>query len=143
MNPDKPIASVVIKKMSAIAWKSRIRGKALKRSSLLMPINEIFDHLRRQQQLLDLDTLQAAINTEIFNYLVRIHDPTKPQFQPGREKRIRVEEFVNCFFDELLQGIYGGKLSKLMTNEKIIKAAYLFYIRNEITPKEETEEDDV
>lgn len=143
MSTNKPIASMVIKKMAAIAWKAKIKGKGLKRSPLLMPINEVFDHLRRQQQLLDFDTLQAAIVTEIFTYLERIHDPTKPQFKPGREKRLRVEEFVDCFFVDLLQGIYGGKLSKLMPDEKIIKAAYLFYIRNEITPKEETDEENV
>jgi hypothetical protein len=143
MSSNKPIASTVIKKMAAVAWKAGIRGKTLKRSSLLIPINEIFDHLRRQQQLLDLNTLQAAIVTEIFTYLERIHDPTKPQFKPGRTKRLKVEEFVDCFFVDLLQSIYGGKLSKLMPDEKIIKAAYLFYVRNEIPLKEETDEENV
>ena len=86
MSSEKPIASKIIQEMAAIAWKSGIRGKGLKRSPLMMPINKIFDQIRKQQLLLDLETLRAATITEIFSYLERIHDPKKPQFNKCSKK---------------------------------------------------------
>lgn len=142
MSSEKPIASKIIQEMAAVAWKAGIRGKGLKRSPLMMPINKIFDQIRRQQLLLDLETLRAATITEIFSYLERIHDPKKPQFKPGREKRLKVEEFVNLFFYRILDEIYQNKLPRLMMDEKNIKAAYLFYVRNEIPNKTEQEDDE-
>ncbi|MEA5574894.1 hypothetical protein [Anabaena sp. UHCC 0451] len=138
MSSENLIVSEVLKELAKIGWKAKIKGKALVRSSLMMPLNKIFDKLRRQQQIPDLETLRAATITEIFTYLERTANPNfRP---PGREKREQVELFVDLFFNKILYKIYQGKLTRLMIDEKDIKAAYLFYIRNEITPKEEKEE---
>ncbi|PMB18659.1 hypothetical protein CEN47_24075 [Fischerella thermalis CCMEE 5319] len=134
MSSEQPIVSEVIKEMAKIGWKAKLKGKTLVRTSLMIPLNRIFDKLRRQQQILDLETLRAATITEIFTYLERT---ANPKFPPGREKRQQVEIFVNLFFDKILDGIYQGKLARLMIDEKDIKAAYLFYVRNEIPQKEE------
>jgi CRISPR-associated protein Csc3 len=141
MSSEKPIASKIIKEMAAIAWKARIKGKSLERNSLMMPINKVFDQIRRQQHVLDLETLRAATITEVFTYLERIHDSKSSKYKINkRETRLKVEELVNLFFHQVLRGIYQDKLARLMVDEKNIKAAYLFYVRNEITSKEDTEE---
>lgn len=141
MSSEKPIASKIIKEMAAISWKARIKGKSLERSSLMMPINKVFDQIRRQQHVLDLETLRAATTTEIFTYLERIHDSKSSKYKINkRETRLKVEEFVNLFFHQILRAIYQDKLARLMVDEKNIKAAYLFYVRNEISSKEDTEE---
>ena len=51
-------------------------------------------------------------------------------------------EFVNLFFYEILEKIYQNKLPRLMVDEKNIKAAYLFYVRNEISNKTDQEEEE-
>jgi CRISPR-associated protein Csc3 len=143
MSSDKPKASQVIKELAKIGWQGKIKGRNLVRSSLMMPINKIFDKLRRQQQILDLETLRAAIITEIFTYLERTADPNYPWKAETRiKKRRKVEELVTIFFDKILDGIYQGKLARLAVDEKDIKAAYLFYVRNEIKPEDETKDEE-
>ncbi|NJM74818.1 MAG: hypothetical protein HC852_02430 [Acaryochloridaceae cyanobacterium RU_4_10] len=141
MSSEKPIASKIIKEMAAIAWKARIKGKSLERSSLMMPINKVFDQIRQQQQSLDLETHRVAATTKIFTYLENIHDSKSSKYKINkRETSLKVEEFVNLFFHQILYNIYQDKLARLMVDEKNIKAAYLFYVRNEIPSKEDTEE---
>lgn len=141
MNTEQKSVSEVIKEMAHIGWKAKIKGKTLVRSSLLMPINTIFDKLRRQQQILDFETLRAATISEVLTYLERTENPKyRRNKEKWRETREKVEEFVNLFFNQILAGSYQNKLARLMTDEKDIKAAYLFYVRTQIKPKEEKEE---
>jgi len=36
---------------------------------------------------------------------------------------------VDIFFDEVLEDEYQGKVNKLLSREKLIRAAYLFWVR--------------
>lgn len=144
MSTEQQSVSEVIKKMADIGWQAKIKGKTLVRSSLLMPINTIFDKLRRQQQILDFETLRAATISEVLTYLERTENPKyRRSKEKWRETREKVEEFVNLFFRQILSGSYQNKLARLMIDEKDIKAAYLFYVRTQIKPKEEKEESEL
>lgn len=141
MSTEQQSVSEVIKAMAEIGWQTKIKGKALVRSSLMMPINTIFDKLRRQQQSPDFEMLRAATITDVLEYLKRTENPKyRRSKEKWRETREKVEEFVNLFFYQILSGSYQNKLARLMRDEKDIKAAYLFYVRTQIKPKEETEE---
>lgn len=138
MSKGKPLVSDVIKRMAKTGWEAKIKGRTLVRSSLMMPINKIFDKLRRRKEPLDFETLRAATITDIFTYLERTADPKYPWKKETREsKELKVKEFVDIFFDQLLDSIYQFKLARLTIDEKDIKAAYLFYVRNEIPTKED------
>lgn len=140
MSTELQSVSEVIKQMAQIGWQTKIKGKTLVRSSLMMPITTIFDKLRRQQQILDLETLRAATITEVLTYLERTENPKyRRSKEKWRETREKVEEFVNFFFYQILADSYQNKLARLMIDEKDIKAAYLFYVRTQIKPKEEKE----
>ncbi|CBN54049.1 MULTISPECIES: hypothetical protein [Kamptonema] len=140
MNTEQPSVSEVIKKMAKIGWSAKIKGNSLARSSLMMPLNRIFDKLRRQQQILDFETLRAATISEVLTYLETTENPKyRRNKEKWRETREKVEEFVNLFYHQILSGSYQNKLARLMKDEKDIKAAYLFYVRSQIQPKEEKE----
>jgi CRISPR-associated protein Csc3 len=138
MTTEKTIVSDILQEMAKIGWDAKLKCKSLARSSLMMPIQTIFHKLRRQQLILDVETLRASTITEIFTYLERI--TTDPKYKPGKNKRLQIENFVNLFFEQIFDTIYQNKLPRLLKDEKDIKGAYLFYIRNQIPEKQEQEE---
>ncbi len=126
--------SDIIKKLAGMGWDYKIKGKTLERNSLMQPFNMIFDQLRRPSPTLDLETMRSATAQKIFDYIERISD-----FNIGATKRNQVTEFTDVFFKDLIEGLYKGKVSMLLTDEKNLKASYLFYLRNNIPSKEKGE----
>lgn len=125
--------SEIIKQMSKIAWDSKIKGKTLERNALLQPINMVFDQIRKQNQFLDLELVRASTIQKIFDYLDRINES---EYKVGQKKREKITEFVDIFFDKLLLETYKNKINLILSDEKNLKAAYLFYINNQISKGE-------
>lgn len=126
--------SDVMKKLAGLGWEYKIKGKTLERNSLLQPINMIFDQLRKQNQIIDLETVRSATSQKIFDYIERIADAS---YKPGDTKANKITEFVDVFFKGLLEKFYHNKISTLLSDEKNLKASYLFYLRNSISPSKE------
>jgi len=80
--------------------------------------------------------LQAAAAQDIFDHLSRI---AGEQYRPGKKKWEATKQFVDIWFDGVLDGVYGGNLRKFMGDEKLIRSAYLFYIREQV-PRKQLEE---
>lgn len=118
-------SSEIIKKMASLAWEAKIKGKTFERNSLLQPINLIFDQIRKPSQVLDTETIKASTAQKIFDYLERISD-----FEIGKTKHQKVSDFTELFFTDLLNKVYKNRLPLLISDEKNLKAAYLFYLRN-------------
>ncbi len=125
--------SEILKAMAEIAWTKQIKGQTLKRNSLLMPMLMFFDQIRKQQPVLDIAALEAAVNEKIFNHLDRISDNGR-----GKATREAIEKLANLFFKELIENSYHGKIHRIISDEKDLKAAYLFYLRSHIGKKEES-----
>jgi len=134
MDKDK-LASDYIKQLARIGWEGKIKGETLVRNSLLHPVNEIFNNLRKESSVLDLEAKRASIAQKIFDYLSRISE-----YEVGKTKLAHVTNFANTFF-EMFEKLYGNKLAKLLSEEKDIKAAYLFYLRNQINTSKEAKDD--
>ena len=135
--------SAELRQLAALAWQSGLRGSSLKKSSLLFPVNEVFLKVRLLNEMVDRDTLKAAAAQDIFDHLDRIADD---RYKPGRKKQEAVKQFVDGWFDTVLEKIYGGNERKLLNDEKLIRSAYHFYIRDQIPRKEaepESEEAEV
>lgn len=128
--------SQALKNLARIAWESGLRGRSLKKNSLMAPLDEIFKKLDLQSDAADMDLLRAAAVEDIFEHLERIADA---QYKPGKTKWQATQAFVNGFFDDVYEGVYGGKLQKLLADEKLIRSAYMFYIREEIPRKSKDE----
>lgn len=131
-----------LRKLAEIAWQGGLRGKSLKKNSLMMPLDEVFQKLTRRSQAFDDEALKAAIAEDIFQYLERI---TEEQYAPGRRKRAAAIEFVETFFNEVYQDNYQGNRTRLLADEKLLRSAYMFFIRQQIPQKqgESVEEDEL
>ena len=61
--------------------------------------------------------------------------------KPGRKKQEATKQFVNIWFDDVLEGVYGNNMRKLLADEKLIRSAFLFYVREQIPQKKEKQAD--
>ena len=123
-----------LRKLAEIAWKGGLRGRSLRKNALMMPLDEIFTKLNSRSEEADIDLLRAATVEDIFEHMERIAQ----EYRPGKTKWEATENFVNRFFDNVFQGVYGGKMRKLLADEKLLRSAYLFYVREQI-PSKKTE----
>jgi CRISPR-associated protein Csc3 len=118
-----------LQELAKIAWQGKLKGQTWERSSLLKPFDIIFDGLESKSEAFGVDTVQAQVNTEIFEHLHRIAPEDR---KPGRPKREKVKGYVAHFFHEILASVYGGNLNHLLADAKGLRAAYLFYLREQI-----------
>jgi CRISPR-associated protein Csc3 len=130
--------SEALQKLAGIAWAGGLRGRSLKKNSLMAPLDEIFKKLGHHSEAADMETLRAATTEDIFEHLERIADQ---RYRPGRRKWEATETFVATFFEEIFESVYAGKLRRLMADEKLLRSAYMFYIREQI-PRKRVDTDD-
>jgi len=121
--------SEALERLAEIAWQNRLRGRSLEKSALLFPLDELFQKLGHAGGTADRDVLMAAATMDIFDHLSRIADD---QFKPGRKKWEATKAFVDAFFVGVLDGVYDGNVRKLMADEKLLRSAFLFYVREQI-----------
>jgi len=125
-----------LRQLAELAWQSGLRGRSLEKSSLLHPVSEVFQKLNYAGGIADLETLKAAVAQDIFDHLSRIADD---RYKPGRKKAEATRLFVDGWFDGVLAEVYSGNRRKLLNDEKLIRSAYHFYVREQIPKKDEKE----
>lgn len=124
--------SKALQELAEIAWKGGLRGRSLRKNSLMTPLDEIFKKLGHHSEAVDMEALRAATIEDIFEHLERIADQ---KYRPGQKKWQATQSFVNGFFENIYEGVYAGKLHKLLADEKLLRSAYMFYIREQIPGK--------
>ena len=118
-----------LQELAVFAQKSTIKGTSLKRNSLLKPLDIILQELDRcpnPDDKKELALIRAATKELIFDHLERI---AKGEFKVGQTKQSKVNQYVDIFFDGVLEKAHHGKVNKLLSREKLIRAAYLFWVR--------------
>ncbi|MFO7917326.1 MAG: type I-D CRISPR-associated protein Cas10d/Csc3, partial [Anaerolineae bacterium] len=128
-----------LERLAEIAWEGGLRGRSLRKNSLIMPLDEVFTKLNLRSEAADIELLRAAAVEDIFEHLQRIADPNYPA---GRRKLQATQAFVDRFFERIFEGIYDGKLRKLLADEKLLRSAFLFYVRQQIPGGKGEEEDE-
>jgi CRISPR-associated protein Csc3 len=126
--------STQLQRLAEIAWKNGLRGRSLEKSALLYPTSEMLAKLSHSSGHIDQETLRAATTQDIFDHLYRIADD---RYKPGKRKWEAIKEFVDIWFDDVLAGVYEGNLRKLLDDEKLIRSAFLFYVREQIPRKQD------
>lgn len=126
--------STHLQQLAEIAWKNGLRGRSLEKSALLYPVGEVFAKLSHTTGHVDREALRAAAVQDIFDHLYRIADD---RYKPGKKKWKAIKQFVDVWFDDVLEGVYRGSLRKLLADEKLIRSAFLFYVRQEIPRKQD------
>lgn len=114
-----------IEKLAQLAWEGNLKGKSLEKNSLMTPLNECFVKIQQKEAPIDEGTLRAATAQDIYEYLGRIREAT----MIGRTTQIKVNAFVDSFFDDLLGKVYQSNRQRLLNDEKLIRSAFLFHIR--------------
>jgi len=124
-----------LRTLATYAAQNSIRGTSLKRNSLLKPLDIIIQELDRcpaPDDLNELELIRAGTKELIFDHLERI---AKTDYKPGRTKRDKVNHYVDLFFDEVLFKAHHGKVNRLLSRERLIRSAYLFYVRDALPQK--------
>jgi CRISPR-associated protein Csc3 len=135
--------STELRQLAELAWQNRLIGSSRKKNSLLFAVDEVFQKLRHPVELVDRETLKAAAAQDIFDHLYRLAPEGR---KPGRPKQEAAKAFVDGWFNNVLEGVYRSNYRKMLGDEKLIRSAYLFYIREQIPRKEaaaETEDTDI
>jgi len=115
----------IIQKLAQLAWDGNLKGQTLAKNSLMTPLDHCFEKAQRMQPPLDKETMRSVTVTDIYSYLERIRD----EGMVGAETQRKIKMFVDCFFDELWGKAYANNLQRLLTDEKLIRSAFLFHIR--------------
>lgn len=123
-----------LQKLAEIAWQGGLRGKTLKKNSLMTALDHVFVKLNQRSQAFDDEALKAVIAEDIFQYLERIADD---QYAPGKRKMGYANEFVKLFFDQVYHGVYQSNRARLLADEKLLRSAFMFYMRQQIPAKQQ------
>ena len=124
-----------LKELATYAAQNNIRGSTFKRNSLLKPLDIILQELDRcpaPDNTNELELVRAGTKGLIFDHLERIADA---EYKPGRTKRDKVNHYVDLFFNGVLDKAHHGKVNRLLNRERLIRSAYLFYVREAIPVK--------
>ncbi|MBX3052158.1 MAG: type I-D CRISPR-associated protein Cas10d/Csc3 [Caldilineaceae bacterium] len=123
-NGGKPVIEA-IEKLAQLAWDGNLKGKSLEKNSLMTPLDECFTKIQQKEAPIDDDTLRAATAQDIYEYLGRIRESG----MVGRATQVKVNAFVDAFFDDLLGRVYQNNRQRLLNDEKLIRSAFLFHVR--------------
>lgn len=118
----------VIRRLAQLAWEGNLKGQSLEKNSLMMPLDHCFEKLQQWQEPMDKESVRAVAAMDIYAYLERIRD----KGMVGRETQVKANAFVDVFFDELLGATYKENRSRLLTDEKFIRSAFLFHVREQV-----------
>lgn len=124
-----------LRAMAVYAAENRIRGNTLKRNSLLKPLDIVLselDHCPAPDNPNELALIRAGTKEMIFDYLERI---AQPGYKIGRTKQEKVSHYVDLFFDEVLKKAHHNNVNRLLGRERLIRSAYLFYLREALPHK--------
>jgi len=124
-----------LRAMAVYAAENRIRGNSFKRNSLLKPLDIILSELDRcpaPDNLNELALIRAGTKEMIFDHLERI---AQPGYKVGRTKQEKVSHYVDLFFDEVLKKAHHNNVNRLLGRERLIRSAYLFYLRETLPRK--------
>lgn len=127
-----------IRRLAQLAWEGNLKGQSLEKNALMMPLDHCFEKLQRWQEPLDKETICAITVTDIYSYLERIREKN----MVGRETQNKAKAFVDAFFDDLLSTVYKDNRSRLLTDEKFIRSAFLFHIREQVAKASEARKEE-
>ena len=117
---------IELQKLAEHAARNRIRGRSYKRNSLLKPLDFILDELDRCPNTKDDNEIafaKASSKGFIFDHVKRVAKGVHEE---------AIYEYVEMFFDEVLEKAHRKNVNRLLQRERSIRSAYLVYMREEL-----------
>lgn len=115
-----------LKELAAYAAAHRIRGRSYKRNSLLKPLDIMLDQLDRcpdPDNIDEFDLVKTGSKGLILEHIKRVAKPVRED---------AIYQYVNIFFDDVFKGAHHGNTNRLLQRERLIRSAYLVYLREEL-----------
>lgn len=121
-----------LQELARIAWKHGLRGRSLKKNSLLTAITAAFDKLAQAHPGSPLDPalLQAAAATDLAQHVARIR--TQQNHGAGAKLWEASSAFMDYFFTHVYTEAYQERLARLLTDRKLILSAFYLYMLQEL-----------
>jgi len=109
--------------LATFAASHRIRGRSYKRNSMLKPLDIILNELDRCPNTKDPDEIRlvrAGSKGLIYEHVQRVAKGVRED---------AIYHYVDLFFDRVLTDAHHDNANKLLQRERLIRSAYLVYMR--------------
>lgn len=139
MPNDNSLLTKYLKEAAQIAAEGRIWGSSFKRTAQSEPFTAFITAVKNQKPYLDLEVMFAALVQQYHTRLDRISE-----YNVGLKKLEQVKQYYEIL-RKLYEDVYSARPEKLLSDQKTLEAAYLFFLeeaRTKLKSKSENDSDD-
>lgn len=122
MPNENSLLTKYLKEAAQIAAEAKIWGSSFKRTAQAEPFAEFIAAIRAQKPHLDLDVIFAALVQQYHTRLDRIRE-----HGVGATKYEQIKAYYGVL-RKLYEEVYHARADKLLTDQKTLEAAYLFFL---------------
>ncbi|MHC5935507.1 CRISPR-associated protein Csc3 [Nostoc sp.] len=137
MPDENSLLTKYLKEAAQVAAQANLKGSSFKRTSLAEPFTAFTSAVRSHKPYMDLEFMFAALAQKYHNRLDRIRE-----YRVGATKYEQVKEYYEVL-KKLYQEVYQGRPEKLLSDQRNLEAAYLFFWQEayQQLPKKKSEDD--
>lgn len=139
MPNENSLLTKYLKEAAQIAAEGRIWGSSFKRTAQSEPFTAFITAVKNQKPYLDLEVMFAALVQQYHTRLDRISE-----YHVGLTKREKIKGYYDVL-RKLYEEVYSARPEKLLSDQKTLEAAYLFFLeeaRKQLKNKSEDDSDD-
>ncbi|KHG38971.1 MAG: CRISPR-associated protein Csc3 [Aphanizomenon flos-aquae KM1D3_PB] len=140
MPNDNSLWTKYLKEAAQIAAEGRIWGSSFNRTAQSEPVAAFIAAVKTQKSYIDLEGMFAALTQQYYIRLRRINR----EYYVRDKKREQVKDYYNVL-RKIYEEVYSARPEKLLSDQKTLEAAYLFFLeeaRKQLKNKSEDDSDD-
>lgn len=140
MPNDNSLWTKYLKEAAQIAAEGRIWGSSFNRTAQSEPVAAFIAAVKTQKSYIDLEGMFAALTQQYYIRLRRINR----EYYVRDKKREQVKDYYNVL-RKLYEEVYSARPEKLLSDQKTVEAAYLFFLeeaRTKLKNKLQNDSDD-
>jgi CRISPR-associated protein Csc3 len=140
MPNENSLLTKYLKEAAQIAAEANLKGSSFKRTAQTEPFTAFITAVKNQKPHLDLEVMFAALTEQYYIRLDRINR----EYHVGVKKLEQVKHYYNVLRN-LYEKVYSARPEKLLSDQKTLEAAYLFFLeeaRKQLKNKSEDDSDE-
>jgi CRISPR-associated protein Csc3 len=140
MPNENSLLTKYLKEAAQIAAEANLKGSSFKRTAQTEPFTAFITAVKNQKPHLDLELMFAALTEQYYIRLDRINR----EYHVGVKKLEQVKHYYNVLRN-LYEEVYSARPEKLLSDQKTLEAAYLFFLeeaRKQLKNKSEDDSDE-
>ncbi|MBX9256403.1 CRISPR-associated protein Csc3 [Desmonostoc muscorum CCALA 125] len=123
MADENSLLTKYLKEAAQIAAEANLKGSSFKRTAQTEPFTAFIAAIRTQKPHIDLELMFAAL---VQQYYIRL-DRINREYRVGATKLEQVKRYYDVL-RKLYEEIYSARPEKLLSDQKTLEAAYLFFL---------------